>query len=155
MTIRSGMWKLSEKGSAAVEFAIGLPVLVMILVGIVDYAQVVGVATELHSAARAGAQYAIKYPNDVNGIQTAATNAVSDPNMNTPTVTQFCTCGSSTAAATAWATCKLGTQTCTGTTLRYYVTVSTSQTFTPSPDFVYHGLGGSVTMAGSATVQVQ
>jgi Flp pilus assembly protein TadG len=147
-----------ERASAAVEFAIALPILVMIVVAIVEYAQVVNIGTKLHNAARAGAQYALLYPADSSGIQNAATSSTSDSTM-TASVGRFCSCGSSSTSATgynsSWSTCTGGTLTCTGTSLRYYISVSTSQTFTPSPNIIYRGFGGSFAMHGYAVVEVQ
>lgn len=155
----AGVLRRENSGATIVEFAVTLPLLLVILVGIVDYAQPVNISTKLYSAARAGAQYAIKYPNDASGIQSAAQSGTSDSAMSV-TVNQFCTCGSSSATAFAWGprtqsgTCTSGTVACTGgQTLRYYVSITTSQTYQPLISYV--GLGGNMTMTGTAVVQVE
>lgn len=149
-----------DSGATIVEFAVTLPILIVIVVGIVDYAQPVNISTKLYSAARAGAQYAIKYPSDAAGIQSAAQSGTSDSAMSV-TVNQFCTCGSSSATPVfSWGpktqsgTCTSGTLSCaSGQSLRYYVSITTSQTYQPLISYV--GLGGSMTMTGLAIVQVE
>jgi Flp pilus assembly protein TadG len=124
-----------------------LPVLVLLIVGLFDYGGAVNTSTKLNSAARAGLQYAMKYPADTAGIVYAARNATSDTTMTVGAPSLFCTCGSSTGAAVACGS------TCAGTTLRYYVSLSTTQTYTPVVRFL--GIGGPLTMTGAAVIQVQ
>jgi Flp pilus assembly protein TadG len=58
---RSGPhWRSSQKGSALVEAAITLPVLIVLLIGTIDFARVFYLAIELTNAARAGAQFGAK-----------------------------------------------------------------------------------------------
>lgn len=47
----------SERGSALVELAVALPILILLLVGVGDFARVFYSAMELTAAARAGAQW--------------------------------------------------------------------------------------------------
>lgn len=51
-------WKSrkSQRGAAALEFAIVLPVLLLMLVGIVDFGMVMGAQTQVANAAREGAR---------------------------------------------------------------------------------------------------
>lgn len=155
---------LSDSGAVAAEFAIAMPILIMILVGIFDYAQVVNESTKLFSAARAGAQYATFHPSDSGGIVGAAQHSTSDTGMTvTLTVSTvdgtaqnpqyyYCTCGSSTATQV---TCFPSATVCTGSNLRYYVGVNTAEAFTPSPNLIYRGIGGSIALSGFAAVQVR
>jgi len=140
------LWN-ARSGSVAAEFAVVVPVLVLLLVGIFDYGWAVGLSTKLNSAARAGLQYAMKHPTDSAGITYAAQNATSDTTMTVGAPALFCTCGSSTATPVPC------TSTCAGTTLRYYVSLTTTQSYTPLVS--YPGIGGTITMAGSAVIQVQ
>jgi Flp pilus assembly protein TadG len=155
---------LSDSGAVAAEFAIALPILIIILVGIFDYAQIVNESTKLFSAARAGAQYATFHPSDSGGIIGAVQHATSDAGM-TVTLTKstvdgtaqnpqyyYCTCASSTAAQV---TCFPSGTICSGSDLRYYIGVNTQETFTPSPNLIYRGIGGSIALSGFAAVQVR
>jgi len=71
----------SEQGSALVELALCLPLLVLILVGTVDFARVFYTAIELQNGARAGAQYGASNTarsSDTAGMQSNATSAATD-----------------------------------------------------------------------------
>ena len=79
-------WKSrkSQRGAAAVEFAIVLPVLMLMLVGIVDFGLVMGAQSQLSNAAReggrAGALTGLK-----SDAETAARTAISDmPGFTNP-----------------------------------------------------------------------
>src|SRR5262245_49261174 len=76
-------------GAAAVELAITAPVLVLLVLGVVDYGVLMGSAASLESAARAGTQVAKADPS-----VTAATLTSLGlfPSGATPTVTSVCTC---------------------------------------------------------------
>lgn len=69
----------AERGSALVELAVSLPLLVLLLVGTVDFARVFYTAIELTNAARAGAQYgAASLANSAQdtAMETTATSSV-------------------------------------------------------------------------------
>ena len=151
----------SESGNAAVEFALLAPLLGIVLVGLGDLGIAVNIATKLDSAARAGAVYAMYYPNDTNGVKLAAQGATNDGSLSLKSGTPalFCTCGSSaytggvgSAGANPQVDCTTGT--CTSPKVKnFYVTVGVTQTFTPT--LTYAGFFGSLALTGTATVQVQ
>src|SRR4051812_37857246 len=69
----------SERGSALVELAFCLPVLILTFVGAADFARVFYTSIALNNAARAGAQYGaagLANSGDTSGMQSAATGAV-------------------------------------------------------------------------------
>lgn len=142
----------NEEGTAAAEFALVLPVLILIVVGISDYASAVNINTKLYSAARAGVQYGTYHPGDTAGIKAAAVAATNDSSMTVGTASTVCKCiSTATGAIGSAVSC---TSACTaGSTLGHFLTISTSQTFTPL--FSYKGLGAALTMNGSAQMQVQ
>jgi Flp pilus assembly protein TadG len=153
-----------SRGSAAVEFAITLPILVVIVIGIIDYASAVNLSTKLYNGARAAAQYALYHPGDASGTSSgaaaAAQNATSDTSMTVSSVTTTCKCiNSSTGVVSTTAT--VCTSTCgAGFTLGHFLTVTTQQTFTPTIALsrlaVIGGTGiTSSTLKGSAQIQVQ
>jgi len=142
----------SEAGSAAAEFALALPVVILIAVGIFDYADAVNINTKLYSAARAGIQYGVYHPSDTAGIRAAATAATNDSSMTVGTPSAVCKCiSTSTGAIGSAVSC---TSACAaGSTLGHFLTLSTSQSYTPL--ISYEGLGAELTMSGSAQMQVQ
>jgi Flp pilus assembly protein TadG len=74
---------LAEHGTAMVEMAVVLPLLVLVLVGTADFARVFYMAIELQNAARAGAQYGstnLPRIGDDVGIKNAAQQAA--PNLS-------------------------------------------------------------------------
>ena len=69
----------SDAGSALVELAVSLPLLVLVMVGTIDFARVFYTGMELTNAARAGAQYGAYNPaqsGDIAGMQTTAAGSV-------------------------------------------------------------------------------
>src|SRR5713226_5721761 len=89
-----------SRGQNAVEFALLLPVLMLILFGILDLGRLFFAAIAITNAARDGARYGIEHPTDVSGIQArvqaeiAGTGIVLDPTL----ITRVCPsgCGSGT-----------------------------------------------------------
>nr|WP_300151844.1 TadE/TadG family type IV pilus assembly protein [Propionicimonas sp.] len=65
-----------ERGAAALEFAIVLPVLLLLLVGIVDFGMVMGAQTQVANAAREGARAGALTGKRPQAIS-AATGAIS------------------------------------------------------------------------------
>lgn len=58
-----------DRGQSLVEFAIVLPIIIMILLGLLDFGRAFFTLVALHDAADEGATYAAIRPNDVAGIQ--------------------------------------------------------------------------------------
>ena len=76
MSYDSIMKKSSEKGSAFVELALFTPVLLLMLVGALDFARVYYADITLSNAAEVGALYgsrSVSGSSDIAGMQTAAT----------------------------------------------------------------------------------
>jgi Flp pilus assembly protein TadG len=157
-------WWSSGKGQSAVELAIVVPVLALMLVVVADFGRVFFVSIPVNNAARAGAQYGSQSPTNASnagGMQLAASTdfgcvAVGSstcpnfPNWSTPTVSQ-CTCasppGSVTPCASSYCTHAPPTA--------EYVTVNTSATFKTILNYSYLGLASSFTLTGKAIMQVQ
>jgi Flp pilus assembly protein TadG len=163
---RTQTFRASEHGQSAVEFAVVLPVLIVLLLGVADFGRVFLVSVAVNNAARAGAQYGsqtVATAQDSSGIQTAASTDFgcvaaggnSCPNLSnwsTPTV-KTCTCGPLFGTVTACPTtgsnfyCKDSSGETT------YVTVNTSATF--NTILPYPGVPSSMTLTGQAIMQVQ
>jgi Flp pilus assembly protein TadG len=71
---RSSARLLGERGAAAVEFALVVPLLVLLLLGIVEYSKAFQVQATLADAAREGARV-MALANDVSSARSAAKSA--------------------------------------------------------------------------------
>jgi Flp pilus assembly protein TadG len=145
-----------ESGSAFVEMAVALPILVAIFIGTADFARVFYYAMELTTAARAGAQYAAY--NSVTVTQTAditlaAQNAA--PNISpiaVPVIATPCQCALNDGTGHPWATVACTTVCPSGRHLVQSVTVQTRKTFTIISRFL--PINRSITLTRSATMRV-
>ena len=93
----------TERGTAAIEFAIASPFLLVLLAGITELGFAVYQQIQVENAAQAGALYAIQNGFDAAGISAAVTNAGGAGNAVTasPAPSQFCGCPSAAGIATA------------------------------------------------------
>jgi Flp pilus assembly protein TadG len=143
------------RGAALVELAVALPVLVVLLFGVIDFARVFYVAAELTNAARAGAQYgALNTTNasDTGTMQTralAASPQIAGYTVSTPTRS----CGCMTQSGTF--TSQACTTSCPNSAdhLVVYVTVTASMTFNTVTRLP--GLPQTLPLTRSATVRAQ
>ncbi len=110
---RKGSRKL-QRGAAALEFAIVLPVLVLLLLGIVDFGVVMGAQTQISNAAREGAR-----AGALTGVYTQAENAAKNAIASMPGATDSGTSVTITCTQTSGATCSLIDSTSdTGSTIK-------------------------------------
>lgn len=120
----AAMAKLSRRGAAAVEFALLLPVIVVGLTSVADYGRAIFQKIEMESAARAGAQMAIRDREATSDIQQTT---VDSTNLSLTTgdvsVTNTCRCADIDATATCGTTCADGDPT------QYYTTVTVTKSF--------------------------
>jgi len=77
----------SQKGQSLVEFALVLPVFILIFFGIMEVSRLWETANVLTSAAREGARAAAVTAPDVNRVQIAAQNILSAANISNATIT--------------------------------------------------------------------
>jgi Flp pilus assembly protein TadG len=134
-----------RRGNFAIEFALALPILLLLLVGLLDLGRLSIEKSALLQGAREGAQYGILAPTDTTNIQTTAQNAtgISDATATTST---FCECVSGTAVACS--------TTCSGgAAIKQYVVVNTTAPFRSvlAPATTTFGLNGSNGWVGSWT----
>lgn len=132
-----------ERGGVIVEFAIGVPVLLLLLSGAIDLGLALDESSSLRSAARAGAQYGMRFPNDTSGISDAVKNSVTfDPANLTVSSNAFCECPSGGSATCGDAS------SCSGQTPYTYVSVTVSMPYTsPLPTSMMLGI---TSLSGSA-----
>jgi PKD repeat protein len=129
-----------------VEFAVIVPVMLLLVVGGLDIGRLFFSWIEVSNAAREGAAYAGGNPTDTSGITTHATqeaNAQRQGGEGTMTVTATCADPANVALACSLAAGGNGT----GNT----VTVRTTETFSFVTPIIGNILGNSVTMSASAT----
>ena len=136
--------KLSRRGAAAVEFALLVPVVLAGLTGVANYGLAIFEKIELESAARAGAQMAIRDRTDTSAIQQTTVDST-DLTITTGdvSVSNTCRCADINSTATCGTTCSDGDPT------QFYTTVTVSKNFTLLL------LGTTVSLSESVTVRTQ
>lgn len=144
----------ASQGSALIELTLLLPVLLLLAVGVGDFARVFyyGIVTE--NAARAGAQYALRnnYTN-VTGIDNAAVQDASVSDFTSANVTQaacFLRCPGS---AAEMACTEPNLTSCGAQSAYLYVRVRTQYTFNTLLN--YPGIPASTALHGLAIVRVR
>lgn len=129
---RSNGLLLGDSGQNMVEAALVLPFLVLLLAGAIDLGRAYYVYVELKAAAHAGALYGSQYPSDSNGITAAAkSNAPdlsSDATFAVSTPSLGCECSDHSSINSP---CSSPLPSCSGSTLVYFVSVTTSITYKP------------------------
>lgn len=145
MTRRYRRHLLGIEGAAAVEFAITISLLAVLVLGVADYGILMNDAAGLVGASRAGAEYAIANPTDTTGTETQTCGffgyTLGSCAPVTPNATLFCTCVDGT-----WPSgnsCPPSSNPCTTAKNPYisgnpadsrvleYVTVTAQQNFSP------------------------
>ncbi|MBV9997139.1 MAG: pilus assembly protein [Caulobacteraceae bacterium] len=105
-----------EDGAAAVEFALLLPVLAALMVGVIQYGGMVFAYQQMHDGVDAGAVYVMRGGTDSTAIHDVALGAwPNKPSDAAVTVTQACTCAGGTADCSS--TCADGSYPQTFTTI--------------------------------------
>jgi Flp pilus assembly protein TadG len=143
------MW-LATRGTAAIEFAFIVPVLLILTLGVVEVGYSTYQAMQVQDAAEAGAIYVAKHGWSSAAITAAVTNATGLAGVSaTPAPSQFCGCptASGVAAAACASTCAGGNR------AGQYVQINaalTRQIILPAS-----GLILPTTLTGQAIVRVQ
>jgi len=77
------------RGQNLVEFSVVLPIMIVVMLGIVEFGLIYFMRASVENAAREGARYGAIHPTDVSGIQTRVRGTVSalDPSTLTINVT--------------------------------------------------------------------
>jgi Flp pilus assembly protein TadG len=145
--------RVHDAGQSLVEFALTMPLFILILVGTAELARFAWASIEASNAARAGVQFGAQThttASDTNGIQAAALNDAT--NLSGLTATSSHTCFCSTAASTT-IDCPTALTSCPApATIIEYVQVNTSAQVTPLIN--YPGLPTPFTVQGSAIMEV-
>jgi Flp pilus assembly protein TadG len=143
----AGRWVADLGGAASVEFALLLPLLVTLVVGMIDYAQLAYQSMEVAAAAHAGADYALHYGYNSSAIAGAVTAATGLTVSATPAPAQTTACVTGGAiVATVATTCA------SGGAPGSYVTVDAQATFTPI--LAWASFGMPSTLSARAMVRI-
>ena len=150
MMRRAGFFQC-EKGVAAVEFALLVPVLVIILMGVVDYGTFMNQKMKLQDLSRTAVQYVVQggSASDVmaNIVETSDfyTAAGADGQTVNVDMAQECECAGGTSVSCS------GTCSAVGDYMRYFYSARLDSTYTPI--FVYPGLPTSIRLEGYSRMQ--
>jgi Flp pilus assembly protein TadG len=136
-----------QSGSSILETALISPILLLVLVGAIDFGRGYYAALEVSSAAEAGALYGIQNPSDVSGMIKAATLDAADIILVTPTAFYGCECSDGTAVTPNCGTAP----TCSLINVVNYVEVDTSAIY--KPILSYPGFTSSLTLHGKARLR--
>ncbi len=142
-------WLRCKAGTAALEFGLMAPFLIMLVVATVEVGSAVYQGMEAQNAAEAGAVYASRHGFDTAGITGAVLNATPAAGITAaPAPTQFCGCPTAGGIAdTACAT------TCSdGTAPGQYLRITARITHDPLLSF--SGLVAPVAISGEAVVRM-
>ena len=138
--------KRKTRGQSALEMALAVPAIILLLVVVADFARVFYASVTVAHAARAGVQYgaqsyvtAINYPK----IQQAALDDGSTVSGLSATATDFCMCNGSKVACSP--------QQCSAPQL--FVQVTAKATF--STFLRYPGIPSSIPLQSTAIMEVQ
>ena len=82
----------NQRGAALVEFALLLPILVLLVFGVIDFGRMASMKINLNEAAQEGSIYAATHPAfaDHDDIKTRVTQSVDTPTLTTSDVTITC-----------------------------------------------------------------
>lgn len=139
--IGASRFAADERGASAVEFAFAAPVLLLLLSGVIDLGLALNQSSSLSNAARAGAQYGIRFPSDKDGITQVVSKTLNqDPATLTVASEVNCECSDGMAI-----TCG---EICIGTTNRSYISVNVTMPYSsPLPTGL---ILGPISITGSA-----
>src|SRR5690349_13225623 len=105
---RLALMARTDRGNAAIEFALATPILIGLLVPVADLGIAMSQQLQVQQAAQAGAQYALLHGYNSSAISNAVTAATNLPGVSAaPAPSQSCGCptGTAIAAASCSSTC--------------------------------------------------
>jgi Flp pilus assembly protein TadG len=159
-------WARDNSGAAAVEFAMIVPLLLLMVLGVTELGKIVYYRSVLESAARAGTQAAFGAAMTTSAqitaaqttMETSADLAITNSGIGgtvTSTATIICLCSSD---VTDTVDCATGS--CTGgASKRYYATVTMTRAYTPLYNLTNlpfgYNIDLSMTLTGSSELWVK
>jgi len=136
----------AEGGTNLAEFALLLPLLCLLLLGVIDFGRAYYLNIEVSNAAYAGAMYGTQNYTDTTGMQSAALGDAQDVSGMTATATYGCECSDGSSV-----TPLCGSQPSCAVNYVDYVQVTTSVTYRPI--FPWPGIPSSIALQGSARLR--
>ena len=92
----------ARQGAAAVELALVIPVLAVLVAGVMQYGGMIIAYQQLHNGIASGAIYVMRGGTDATTIKDVALGAwPNQPSNASVTVSQFCTCAGVTSSCTS------------------------------------------------------
>ena len=82
----------SETGGALIELSVAIPFLLLLVIGIADFARVYYTSVTVVNAAEAGAHYGVAWGGDVDSMKMAAQLDAGSVTLDSVTAGQFCRC---------------------------------------------------------------
>lgn len=152
------MRRRRERGAALVEFALVLPLLIALLVGIIEIGRLTYFAIQVANAAHAGAQYgALGFPNAASGNMQVVATKDGQNSISSTSAQYVCACwnpatGSETPSVPSLAGC--GSSCSTGGHLVTYAQVSATGTLHALFNYGFLGLPNQWTVTRVATIRV-
>lgn len=144
LSLRRHSLAADRSGNVMIEFALTLPVLALLLVGMADLGSFSLQKSALLQGAQAGAQYGIIDPSVAANVNATAQSATGLTGV-TATSSVFCEC-----VAGTMVTC---TTICdSGQTRRQYITVNTTKSFSSALSVATHAFGGFARWTPPSTV---
>jgi Flp pilus assembly protein TadG len=149
-TFINRLWR-NRKGAAVVEFAVTMPLVMIVTFGAADYGRLFMETSVIATASGAGAVYAYrstKEASDLSGAEAAVLNNVNGLESVSADVTKLCDCPASPGA---WVSCST---TCTGYgSPRIYIRSKASKSFDTFGK--YPGVPDQVNLGVSTWMRVQ
>jgi Flp pilus assembly protein TadG len=147
-------------GAALIEMAAFLPVIVVLIIGTIDFGLYIYSKMEVQHSAQAGAQYAIEHGFSSASIQSAVTNATAFRAANlqaisasSPAPSQFCGCPSPSGVTSAAGSPPCSSKCSDGSVAGTYVTVAAKATYTTLLRYpLFHN---SSSLVATSTVRIQ
>lgn len=134
-----------ERGTSFVEFALVLPLLALLLVGMVDFGRGMAISMALESAARSGAEYGGLFPQDTAGVTAAITEALGQGlTADAVSAVPQCRCAGAVVDCSSI---------CNGGGAEIYLTVRVDYAY--SPILPYPGIASSYPLTGTAEFRVR
>lgn len=128
-----------RSGVSSLEFALLMPIMLAMLVGLVDWGLAIDQRIQLQTAVRAGAQYALRMPTDTAGITAAVRAAAVDRTLTVGSPVMWCECGG--AAASCSGSCDGG--------LQRFLSVNATQAYAPLTP------AGPTSVSADVTLRIQ
>jgi len=148
MTVRAARRSLGRRGSALVELALVLPMLLMLTIGVLEFGMLGLRHMALTGAVRAGVDYAFQY-DDTAGTERAVRSAANNDAASVST-SRWCECAGVSVACGGLCAGNLAQQ--------VYVRVAVSETYVPTflnVEMIAAVIGPSATLASNATFRIQ